>query len=70
MSQVFKYTSWVKRSPKEHYWTRCVGHITTQGNANNKELYFATVEDILKKWDAKTMYIHQLEITKGAAKGD
>ena len=64
MSQVFNYFSWAKRLPTDRDWTRCVGHITLQGDANNQELYFAAVEDVLKKWDAKTMFICALEITK------
>ena len=64
MSQVFKYLCWVKLLKTDHYWPRIVGHITLQGDANNQELYFAAVEDILKKWNAKTITICQLEVTK------
>ena len=64
MSQVFNYFSWVKRLPADCDWTRCVGHITLQGDANNQELYLASVKDILKKWNEKTMFVHGLEITK------
>ena len=64
MSQVFKHLSWVKRLPTDRDWTRCVGHITLQGDANNQELYHAAVKDILKKWNAKTMFICALEVTK------
>ena len=64
MRQVFKYRCWVKLLQTDRYWTRFVGHITRQGDANNQEIYRASVEDILKKWNAKTMFICQLEVTK------
>ena len=64
MSQVFKYLSWVKRLSTDRYWTRCVGHITTQENENIQEIGRAALDDILKKWDEKTMFICELEVTK------
>ena len=64
MSPVFNYFSWVKRLPTDRDWARCVGYITLQGDANNQELYHAAVGDILKKLDAKTMFICQMEVTK------
>ena len=64
MNQVFNYFSWVKRLPTDCYWTRCVGHITTQGDESTQEIGRVAVEDILKKWNAKTMFICQLEVTK------
>ena len=64
MSQVFKHLSWVKRLPTDRDWTRCIGHIALQSDANNQELYLAAVEDILKKWNAETMFVYGLEIMK------
>ena len=64
MSPVFNYFSWVKCLPTDRYWTRCIGHITLQNDEHIQEIWRAAVEDILKKGNAKTMYIYQLEITK------
>ena len=64
MSQVFKYFSWVKLLPTEKHWTRCVGHITLQNDENIEEIGRAAVKAILEKWNAKTMFICQLEVTK------